>query len=148
VSSVRGSASGTGSGEAGAPRSGERGSVTVVAAAVLAVVIVGTMGVADVGKAFVARTHARAAADAAALAAAQELAVGTGRDPAAWAAEYAERNGATLTACTCAAGSTEAVVSVTVPVGHLLLLPGDRMAIASARAVVDFPGTASPEQVP
>jgi secretion/DNA translocation related TadE-like protein len=124
--------------------SDQDGSVTVVAAAVIAVAVVAAMGVADVGKALVARTHARAAADAAALAAAQELAVATGRDPAVWAAEYAERNGATLTACTCAAGSTEAVVSVTVPVGHLLLLPADRLASASARAVVDLPGIPSP----
>jgi secretion/DNA translocation related TadE-like protein len=118
----------------------QSGSITVVAASVMAVVVVATMGVADVGKALRARTHARAAADAAALAAAQELAVATGRAPVEWAAEYAERNGATLTACTCAAGSTDAVVSVTVPVGHLLLFPGDRTASASARAVVDLPG--------
>ena len=124
--------------------SGQGGSITVVAAAVIGVVVVATMGGADVGKALIARAHAQEAADAAALAAAQELAIATGRDPAAWAAEYATRNGATLTACTCAAGSTEAVVGVTFPVGNLLLLPGDRTAGASARAVVDLPGAGSP----
>ena len=119
--------------------SAERGSITIVAAAVMAVVVVSTMGVADVGKALVAHNHAQEAADAAALAAAQELAFATGRDPAAWAADYAGRNGATLIACRCPRGSSEAVVTVTVPVGHLLLLPGSRSARAEARAVIDGP---------
>jgi secretion/DNA translocation related TadE-like protein len=120
------------------------GSITVVAAAVIAVVVVATMGVADVGKALVARTHAQATADAAALAAAQELAIATGRAPSAWAADYAGRNGATLTSCRCVAGSTEAVVSVRVPVGRLLLLPGSHSVSASARAVLDLPGSGPP----
>lgn len=120
--------------------SAERGSVTIVAAAVMAIVVVSTMGVADVGKALVARNHAQQAADAAALAAAQELAFATGRDPAAWAADYARRNRATLISCRCPRGSSEAVVIVTVPVGRLLLLPGSRSARAEARAVVDRPG--------
>jgi secretion/DNA translocation related TadE-like protein len=122
----------------------QRGSVTVVTAGVIAIIVVATMGVADVGKALVARAHAQEAADAAALAAAQELAVPTGRAPAQWAADYAARNGATLTICNCAAGSIDAVVSVTVPVGHLLLIPGDRTAHASARAVVDLPASPMP----
>jgi secretion/DNA translocation related TadE-like protein len=120
---------------------GERGSITVVAAAVIAIVVVATMGVADVGKALVARTHAQAAADAAALAAAQELAFTSGIAPAVAAEEFAQRNGATLVSCACALGGADAVVEVSVPVGHLLLLPGDRSATASARAVVDLPAT-------
>jgi secretion/DNA translocation related TadE-like protein len=125
-------------------RHDQRGSVTVVAAGIMAVVVVATLGVADVGKALVARDHAQQAADAAALAAAQELAIPTGRPPADWAAEYARHNDATVTRCTCAAGTTSALVSVTVPVGTLLLLPGDREARASARAVVDVPAAAPP----
>ena len=120
----------------GASARSQRGSITVVTAGVIAVAVVATMGAADVGKALVARAHAQEAADAAALAAAQELAFATGRDPVAWARDYAARNGASLTACRCVRGSTEAVVSVLVPVGHLLLLPGQRSATASARAVV------------
>jgi secretion/DNA translocation related TadE-like protein len=117
----------------------ERGSVTVVTAGVIALLVVITMGAADVGHALVARAHAEQAADAAALAAAQEMAFSTGREPSAVAAEYAERNGAALTACVCAAGATEAFVDVSVPVGSLLLLPGDRLVTARARAVVDLP---------
>ena len=117
----------------------ERGSITVVAAAVIAITVVATMGVADVGKALVARQHAQQAADAAALAAAQELALPTGRIPAEVAGDLAARNGASLTSCTCAATTSEAVVQVRVPVGSLLLVPGSLEAVASARAVVDLP---------
>ncbi len=117
----------------------EQGSVTVVAAGMMAVIVVATMGVADVGKALVARGHAQRAADAAALAAAQELAIPTGRAPAEWASEYAGHNDATLIQCACDAGTTDAVVTVAVPVGHLLLIPGDHTVEASARAVVDPP---------
>jgi hypothetical protein len=49
---------------------------------------------------------------------------------------YAERNGAVLTACSCEAGGTEAVVTVTVQVGSLVLAPDDRAVTARARAVV------------
>jgi secretion/DNA translocation related TadE-like protein len=126
------------------PGAGQRGSVTVVTAGIIAIVVVAGMGVADVGKVLIARNHAQEAADAAALAAAQEMAIATGRPPADWAADYASRNGAVLTACTCAAGSTDAVVTVTVPVGRLMLLPGDRSIGASARAVVDVPAATPP----
>ena len=115
----------------------QAGSVTVVAAGIMAVVVVATIGVADVGKALTARQHAEQAADAAALAAAQELAIPSGETPAGWAAWFAERNGAVLTACACPPGSTDALVTVSVPVGHLLLIPGDRTVQASARAIVD-----------
>lgn len=114
----------------------EHGSITVVAAAVMALVAVLTMGVADVGKALVARERAQSAADAAALAAAQELVMPTGRAPAEVAAEYAARNGATLASCTCAMGSSEAVVETHVTLGLLLLVPGAHEAVAVARATV------------
>ncbi len=115
----------------------ERGSVTIVAAAVMALVVVLTMGAADVGTALIARAHAQQAADAAALAAAQELVLPSGEGPAAVAATFAARNGGTLRACTCSAGSSEAVVTVDVTVRRLLLLPGARTVTARARAVVD-----------
>lgn len=117
----------------------ERGSVSVVLAAGVLVVLVLTMGVADVGRVLIARSRARTAADAAALAAADELALPTGLDPATLAAEYAARNGATLTACRCDVGTFEADVAVTVHVDGLLLFPGVRDAVARARAVVDLP---------
>jgi secretion/DNA translocation related TadE-like protein len=117
----------------------ERGSVSVTLAAAVLIVLVMTMGVADVGRVLLARSRARTAADAAALAAADELALPTGSDPAALAAEYASRNGATLTACVCDVGTFQADVAVTVQVGSLLLFPGAREAVARARAVVDLP---------
>ena len=86
-----------------------------------------------------ARSKARTAADAAALAAADELALPTGTDPAMLAAEYAARNGATLTACICDVGTFEADVAVTVRVDGLLLFQGARDTVARARAVVDLP---------
>jgi secretion/DNA translocation related TadE-like protein len=123
---------------------GDRGSITIVAAAVMALVVVLTMGAADVGTALVAQAHAQQVADAAALAAAQELVLPSGHGPAGAAADYALRNGGTLTACACAAGSTEAVVTVHVAVPHLLLLPGARTVTARARAVIDPPRPAVP----
>jgi len=122
------------------PRPGsQRGSVSIVVAGVAVVALVASLGVADVGKALVARARARAAADAAALAAAQELALPGGRDPAGVAADYAERNGAALSVCTCAAGSLDAVVEVEIPVGPMFLA-GDSLTVrARARAVIDLP---------
>jgi secretion/DNA translocation related TadE-like protein len=117
----------------------QRGSVSVLLAAGMLVVLVLTLGVADVGRVLVARSKARTAADAAALAAADELALPTGLDPATLAAEYALRNGATLTACACEVGTFEAVVAVTVHVDGLLLFAGARDVVARARAVVDLP---------
>jgi secretion/DNA translocation related TadE-like protein len=115
---------------------GKNGSITIVTAGVMALAVVITMGAADVGKALVARAHAQQAADAAALAAAQEQALPSGLDPAAVAAEFAERNGAALSTCTCPARAAEAIVEVAVDVGPFLLLPGSRTATARARAVV------------
>jgi secretion/DNA translocation related TadE-like protein len=117
----------------------ERGSVTLVAVAVIAIVVVATMGVADLGRAATSRVRAQQAADAAALAAAQTLALPDGADPAAVAADYARRNGASLVACVCAPGSDHADVTVTYVVSRFLLVPGPRTLTARARAVVDIP---------
>lgn len=121
----------------------ERGSVSLAAAGLCVLGLVLALGVADLGEVLLARSRARAAADSAALAAAQELALVTGVEPAALAADYAARNGAQLTSCGCAIGSFEASVTVTVQVADLLLLPGPVSVPAQARAVVDLP-TASP----
>ncbi|MFL5766235.1 MAG: Rv3654c family TadE-like protein [Actinomycetota bacterium] len=118
---------------------GERGSVSIVAAVTIAVLAALTMGCADVARALVAVGRADIAADAAALAAAQELAAPTGSSPSSVAADYAERNGATLVECSCDAGTTEAVVAVEVQVGPMLLVPGDRSVTGRARAVVGSP---------
>ncbi len=122
-------------------RAPERGSVSIVVVALMAVALVLAMGVADLARVLTGAARAQTAADAAALAAAQELASasGAGVEPADLAAAYAERNGALLTACSCEAGGTEAVVMVTVQVGSLVLAPDDRVVTASARAVVDIP---------
>ena len=119
--------------------SSQRGSVSVLLAAGIVVFLVLVLGIADVGRVLIARSKARTAADAAALAAADELALPSGADPAELAAEYADRNGADLTACTCAVGSFEADVMVQVAIGDLLLFPGARVVVARARAVVDLP---------
>lgn len=121
----------------------ERGSVSLAAAGLCVLGLVLALGVADLGEVLLARSRARAAADSAALAAAQELALATGVEPAALAADYAARNGARLTSCDCAIGSFEASVTVTVQVADLLLLPGPVSVPARARAVVDLP-SASP----
>lgn len=120
-------------------RSGERGSVSVVAAGVLVVLLVCTMGVTDLARVLRVRAQVRTAADAAALAAAQELAVPGGADPAAMASTIADRNNATLVACACPVGSSEAVVSVQRRISGLWLVPGTFVLGAEARAVVDLP---------
>jgi secretion/DNA translocation related TadE-like protein len=118
----------------------ERGSVSVVVAAAVGMSLIVTMGAADVGRALVARSRAEAVADLAALAAAQELALPSGTDPGELAADFAIRNGARLVSCSCAEGTSEAIVRVAVRVrGFLLPLP-DRDVIGVARAVVDVPG--------
>lgn len=120
-------------------RASERGSVSIVVVALVAVALVLVIGVADLARVLTRAARAQTAADAAALAAAQELATGSGVEPADLAAAYAERNGAVLTACSCEAGGTEAVVTVAVQVGSLVLAPDDRVVTARARAVVDIP---------
>ena len=101
--------------------------------------LVVAMGAADVGRALIARSRAEAVADLAALAAAQELALPSGIDPSTVAAEYADRNGGRLVSCSCATGTSEAVVEVAVPVRGFLLPLEDRDVIGVARAVVDLP---------
>jgi len=118
----------------------ERGSATLVAVAVVGLILVLSMGVADLGRVLIARSRARTAADAGALAAVQELALPSGLDPSAAARDYVERNGAVMVACTCAAGTAEAVVTATIDPGPLLLAPGAHLVTATARAVVDPAG--------
>jgi secretion/DNA translocation related TadE-like protein len=118
---------------------GERGSVSVLVAAIIAVVVVLALGTADVARVLGVAASAQTAADVSALAAVQELAMPSGQVPAEVAGEYAERNGASLVSCECPAESFEAVVTVRMPVGALLLFGDDRLVEAVARAVVDLP---------
>jgi secretion/DNA translocation related TadE-like protein len=122
----------------------ERGSVSIVVAAIVLLALVLSVGVADVARALVARSHARTAADAAALAAAQELALPSGVEPADVAAAYAARNDAILSDCVCAAGTSDATVTVSIVVDGFLLVTGARTVRARARAVVDLPSGPSP----
>jgi secretion/DNA translocation related TadE-like protein len=116
----------------------ERGSVSVVVAAAVGMALVVTMGAADVGRALIARSRAEAVADLSALAAAQELALPSDTDPASFAADVATRNGARLVSCSCAEGTSEAIVRVAIPVRGFLLPLADRDVIGVARAVVDL----------
>jgi secretion/DNA translocation related TadE-like protein len=123
---------------------GERGSVTIVAAAVLTVLLVLGLGAADFARVLAGVGRARTAADAAALAAAQELALPRSTPPAELAAEYANRNGAALQACSCDEGAFEASVRVWVPVGPLLLFGDDHVVERTARAEVVIPSASPP----
>ncbi len=115
-----------------------RGSISVALATALAFAAILAAFTADVSRTAGARARAQAAADAAALAAAQELVVPTGVDPAAVAAEYAERNGARLVECDCQPGGDDAVVTVRVTI-DLRFLAQTRTVQARARAVVAAP---------
>jgi secretion/DNA translocation related TadE-like protein len=117
----------------------ERGSVSIVVAAAVGMALVVTMGAADVGRALIARSRAEAVADLSALAVAQELAFPSGTDPASFAADVAIRNGTRLVSCSCAEGTSEAIVRVAIPVRGFLLPLADRDVIGVARAVVDLP---------
>jgi secretion/DNA translocation related TadE-like protein len=114
----------------------ERGSVTILVAAVLLLTGVLALASVDLLRALEAKARAQTAADAAALAAAQEMVVSSSGDPAGLAAEYAERNGATLLACDCSPGGSEAVVRVEVP-ARLVFVGPDRTIIGKARAVIE-----------
>ncbi|MDP9295692.1 MAG: helicase [Actinomycetota bacterium] len=107
-----------------------------MAAASMAVIAALAMGCADLARVLVVVGRADTAADAAALATAQELVLPTGRVPSDVAAEYADDNGADLVECRCDAGTGEAVVTVRMDVGPMLLVPGGRTVTAQARAVV------------
>ena len=124
----------------------ERGSVSVVVAAIVLIALVMSVGLADIARVLVARSHARTAADAAALAVAQELALPSGSDPVGVAAQYAQRNGAVLTDCVCAAGTFDDTVTVAITVQGFLLVAGARTVFARARAVVDVPGAPDRER--
>ena len=91
------------------------------------------------GAALIARERSHAAADAAALAAAQELAMPSGSLPQLEAADYADRNGASLVSCVCEMGGREALVRVSVTIDHLFLFPGTHAIESDSRAVVDIP---------
>ncbi len=66
------------------------------------------------------------------------------RIPADIAAGYAERNGAILNDCVCAAGTSDATVTVAIVVDGFLLVTGPKTVTARARAVVDVPGDPPP----
>jgi hypothetical protein len=95
--------------------SAERGSISIVVAGIATVALI------------------------ASLAAAQELALPSGRTPADVAGEYAARNGATLSSCSCAAGTLSVTVEVSAPVGVMFLASDDLTVRALARAAVDVP---------
>jgi secretion/DNA translocation related TadE-like protein len=117
----------------------EDGSASLVLVGVLAFVSLFVILTAGLSGATVGRARAQAAADAAALAVAQDLVLPSGRDLSEIAADYAERNGARLIACRCEATGTDAVVTVAVEIGLGYL--GTRVLEASARAVVEEPGS-------
>jgi secretion/DNA translocation related TadE-like protein len=113
----------------------ERGSVTILVAAVLLLAGILALASVDVLRALEAKARAQTAADAAALAAAQEMIVSSA-DPAALAAEYARRNGATLVDCDCPTSGSQAVVRVQVSV-RLVFVGPDRTVSGRARAVIE-----------
>lgn len=118
----------------------EHGSVSIVAAALMSVTLMIAMGAADLARVLTTAARAQTAADVAALAAAQELALPAGdSSPAEIAAIFAARNDAVLTACSCEAGGSEAIVTVAVQVGALSFAADDRVVTARARAVVQVP---------
>jgi secretion/DNA translocation related TadE-like protein len=114
----------------------QAGSVSILAAGTLFLAGILSLVTVDILRALQAKGRAQTAADAAALAAAQELAIPSGVSPEEVAADYAGRNGATLVTCTCAPGSSEAVVEVEVQV-VLVFVGGDRTVHARARAVIE-----------
>jgi secretion/DNA translocation related TadE-like protein len=99
---------------------GERGSVAIASLAGMALVMVLLAGLGDLASFFIARTRAQTAADAAALAAAAELIPGIGTDPISQAREFASANGGRLVGCQCRLGTSEAIVTVAVPVRFTL----------------------------
>jgi secretion/DNA translocation related TadE-like protein len=114
----------------------ERGSVTILVAAVVLLAGVLALASVDLLRALEAKARAQTAADAAALAAAQEMVVPSSVTPAEVASDYAKRNGATLLACDCPPGGSEAVVRVEVPV-RLVFVGPDRSITGRARAVIE-----------
>jgi secretion/DNA translocation related TadE-like protein len=113
----------------------QRGSVSLVVAASLALGAMLASFSADLSRVVVGRARAQSAADAAALAAAHELVRPSGRSPSEVAADYAQRDGASLISCDCRSDSMDAVVTVERRVS-LPLLGQVRTVRATARAVV------------
>ena len=112
----------------------ERGSATVVAAGVMVLALALVLATVDLLQILMAKSSAQTAADAAALAAVQEMTLSSAVPPIQYAAAYARANGASLVACECEAGSTQAVATVRVSVA-LPFLGGARTVTATARAV-------------
>jgi secretion/DNA translocation related TadE-like protein len=117
----------------------DHGSVSIVVAALIVVLVALALAAADVARVLTAAADAQTAADAAALAVAQELFLPSELEPVDVARDYAERNGAFLEGCECDRDTLEAVVTVRLPIGPLLMFADDRAVRASARAVVDLP---------
>jgi len=94
----------------------QRGSVSILMVAGALLLSLSSLAVADLGSMLLARAHAQQAADAAALAAVVRQApiLREGSDPEAAARDAAERNGATLTSCSCDVGTADATVEVEV----------------------------------
>ena len=119
----------------------EDGSVSIVVASILGATLVLGIGAADLTRVLVVAADAQTAADAAALAAAQALAIPSDLEPEDVARDFATANGAALLECACERETTEASVRVRVEVGPLLLFADDRVVDASARAIVELPGS-------
>ncbi len=120
----------------------ERGSVSILVAAVLALAAALALVSVDLLGALHTKARAQTAADAAALAAAQQMVLPSAVDPSRAAREFARRNGATLVACDCPAGGSEAVVEVTLPV-PMIFLAGMHTVRGRARAVVEWQAAAA-----
>lgn len=118
----------------------ERGSLSIVAITCVLVLCLGALAAADVGSMVTARARAQSAAEAAALAAAVRLvpALGQPGAPEDAARTEAEANGARLERCECTAGTTSAVVEVTVEPAIVFITPWrGRSARATATAELD-----------
>jgi secretion/DNA translocation related TadE-like protein len=118
-------------------RDDERGSVSILTAVAAGMAVVVSLLVLDLWRAALARQQAQTAADASALAAAGAMASPFGGSPADAAADLAARNQAELVACACDPARSEAVVTVRVRFGLLVVPGGSRTVTASARAVVE-----------
>ena len=118
----------------------DRGSVSILMLAGALLLSLSALAVADLGSMLLARARAQQAADAAALAAVVQQApiLDEGNDPQAAARDAAERNGATLTSCSCDVGAPDATVEVEIAptLGFLSGWYG-RKAHATARAHLD-----------
>jgi len=121
----------------------DHGNASIAVVGGVAMILVFALGLSDLAVFFIARTRAQTAADSAALAAAAELIPGLGTEPEAKAEEFATANGARLTGCRCALGTSVAEVSVAVPVTLTLSAFSDLTEVrARSRAEVVSPAAA------